>query len=155
MNILERITAFNTVMQYSFRNAVDAVERAHQTTAEKPLEMLKEFGFPEDQAELARESHKRILRFFYGGICNAHEEVGKLFVVQTTGLIKFVGDMAGGSSWPSPDERGPERERNQGIKTGTGTETGVEAEEIAEAREQAAAASQPEARAEPEAKAKE
>ena len=93
------------MVESSFKNGMDAIESIHRTTAEMPLEVLKEFGFPEDTIETARASHRRILRVLYGGICSAQAEFGKLAVLQVSGLAKFLGDMTGGGNWNPPAEK--------------------------------------------------
>ena len=78
MSFEDRVSAFNMLVQSSFRNAMDSVESIHQTTAEMPLDMLVEYGYPEDKAEAAKESHRQLLGIVYGGICSANEELGNL-----------------------------------------------------------------------------
>ncbi|MEJ2138693.1 MAG: hypothetical protein P8Y61_04435 [Gammaproteobacteria bacterium] len=102
MTIVDRISAVNNMMQSSFRTAMTSVESIHQTAAEIPLEFLQEFGYPEERAEIVRESHRRALRVLYGGICDAHEKFGNLMVMQASGLTKFLGDMAGAGNWTAP-----------------------------------------------------
>ena len=94
MTIQDKASKFNDLVQSSFRNAMDAVEKIHQTTAEIPLEILKEIGYPEDKAEIIKDSHRRILRIVYGGICSAHEDLGKLVVRQFGELGKFAEGIA-------------------------------------------------------------
>jgi hypothetical protein len=79
---------------------MDAVEKIHQTTAEIPIEILKEMGYPEDKAELFKDSHRRVLRTVYGGICNAHKDLGTLVVQQFGELGKFANGVveSGGST---------------------------------------------------------
>lgn len=95
MAIQDKVSTFNDLIQSSFRNAMDAVENIHQTTAEIPIEIMKEIGYPEDKAEIVKDSHRRILRIVYGGICNAHEDLGKLVVQQFGELGKFAEGLAG------------------------------------------------------------
>jgi hypothetical protein len=102
VTIVDRISAVNNMMQSSFRTAMTSVESIHQTAAEIPLEFLQEFGYPEERAEIVRESHRRALRVLYGGICDAHEKFGNLMVMQASGLTKFLGDMAGAGNWTAP-----------------------------------------------------
>jgi hypothetical protein len=73
---------------------MDAVENIHQTAAEIPIEILKEIGYPEDKAEIIKDSHRRILKIVYGGICSAHEDLGKLVVQQFGELGKFAESIA-------------------------------------------------------------
>jgi len=94
MTIQDKASMFNDIVQSSFRNAMDAVENIHQTTAEIPIEILQEIGYPEDKAEIVKDSHRRILRIVYGGICNAHEDLGKLVVQQFGELGKFAEGIA-------------------------------------------------------------
>lgn len=97
MNFEDRVSAFNDLVQSSLRNAMDSVENIHQTTAEMPLEILKEYGYPEDKAEAAKESHRALLKIMYGGICSANEELGKLVVLQAGGLSQFFNEMTTGT----------------------------------------------------------
>lgn len=100
MTIQDKASSFNDFIQSSFRNAMDAVENIHQTMAEIPIEIMKEIGYPEDKAEIVKDSHRRILRIVYGGICNAHDDLGKLVVQQFGELGKFADGLvaSGGSS---------------------------------------------------------
>ncbi len=94
MTMQDKASTFNNLVQSSFRNAMYAVENIHQTTAEIPIEILKEIGYPEDKAEIIKDSHRRILKIVYGGICSAHEDLGKLVVQQFGELGKFAESIA-------------------------------------------------------------
>ena len=116
MTIVDRISAVNNMMQSSFKNAITSVENIHQTAAEIPLEFLQEFGYPEERAEKVRESHRRVLRVLYGGICDAHEKFGDLLVMQASGLTKFVGGMAGAGNWTPPAGKTQPTKKASGAK---------------------------------------
>jgi hypothetical protein len=94
MTMQDKASTVNNLVQSSFRNAMDAVENIHQTAAEIPIEILKEIGYPKDKAEIIKDSHRRILKIVYGGICNAHEDLGKLVVQQFGELGKFAESIA-------------------------------------------------------------
>jgi hypothetical protein len=94
MTMQDKASTVNNLVQSSFRNAMDAVENIHQTAAEIPIEILKEIGYPKDKAEVIKDSHRRILKIVYGGICNAHEDLGKLVVQQFGELGKFAESIA-------------------------------------------------------------
>jgi len=106
MSVQDKVSIVNDMVQASFGNAMNTVEIIHRTSAEMPLGVLKELGYPEEKVETIRESHREILRILYGGITNTNQEIGKLMVAQTGELTKFVSSMlaAGyqarsGSSW--------------------------------------------------------
>jgi hypothetical protein len=94
MSFAGKAGKFNDLVQASFRNAMDAVESLHQATAEIPLDVLKELGYPDDKAETLKESHRRILRIVYGGICSAQEDLGDLVVKQFGELGQFASGLA-------------------------------------------------------------
>jgi len=100
VSIETKASRFNDLFQSSFRNAMDAVESIHQTSVELPLEVLKELGYPEEKTDAIKEAHRKILRIMYGGICNAHQELGKLVVMQAGELSRFATDIT-----PSRDEQ--------------------------------------------------
>jgi hypothetical protein len=102
MSFESKISTFNDLIQASFRNAMDTVESIHQTSAEMPIEVIKELGYPEDKAEVIKDSHRKILRFLYGGISNANEELGKLVVMQAGELNKFAGSILTPTDWKAP-----------------------------------------------------
>jgi len=117
MTIQDKAGMFNDLVQSSFRNAMDAVENIHQTTAEIPIEILQEIGYPEDKAEIIKDSHRRILKIVYGGICNAHEDLGKLVVQQFGELGKFAeGIAASGYSAASQAEKTKVRKKSTRTK---------------------------------------
>lgn len=93
MSIETKVSRFNDLIQSSFKNAMDTVESIHQTSAEMPLEVLKELGYPEEKTESIKAAHRNILRILYGGIYSAHEELGKLVVMQAGELIRFASEM--------------------------------------------------------------
>lgn len=102
MSFEDRVSSFNNLVQSSFRNAMNSVESIHQTTAEMPLDILKDFGYPEDKAEAAKDSHRQLLRIVYGGMCSANEELGKLLVLQAGGLSEFFNEMVTGTGSQTP-----------------------------------------------------
>jgi hypothetical protein len=117
MTIQDKASMFNDFVQSSFRNAMDAVENIHQITAEIPIEILKEIGYPEDKADIVIDSHRRILRIVYGGICNAHEDLGKLVVRQFGELGKFAeGIAASGYNASSQAEKTKVRKKSTRTK---------------------------------------
>jgi len=79
-----------------------SVERIHQKTAEMPLDILKQFGYPGDQAEAVKDSHRQLLRIVYSGMCSANEELGKLVVLQAGGLSEFFNEIAAGGGSQTP-----------------------------------------------------
>ena len=93
MTVADKAGKFNDLVQASFRNAMDAVEDIHHTSAEIPIDVLTELGYPADKAQTIKDSHRRILRIVYGGICNAHEDLGKLVVQQFGELAKLAGEF--------------------------------------------------------------
>jgi len=101
LSIETKVNRFNDLIQSSFRNAMDTVESIHQTSAEMPLEVLRELGYPEEKTETIKEAHRKILRIMYGGICNAHQELGKLVVMQTGELSRFATDIMPSRDWQS------------------------------------------------------
>ncbi len=114
MSIETKVSRFNDLIQSSFRNAMDTVESIHQTSAEMPLEVLKELGYPEDKTETIKETHREILRILYGGICSAHQELGKLVVMQAGELSKFAADVLPSQEWQSktkPQDKGPGKKK--------------------------------------------
>lgn len=93
MSIKDRVSIVNDLIQGSFGNAMNAVESIHRTSAEMPLGVLKELGYPEEKVETIRDSHREILRILYGGIVSANKELGDLMVLQTGELTNFLGSM--------------------------------------------------------------
>ena len=55
----------------------------------------------DDKAQKIKESHRKILRVLYGGICSAHEELGKLVVNQAGELSRFAGSVVASRDWQS------------------------------------------------------
>lgn len=93
MSIQDRVSIFNDLIQASFSNAMNTVQSIHQTSAEMPLGVLKELGYPEERVEDIRNAHGEILNILYGGIKSANKELGNLIVLQTGELTKFAGSM--------------------------------------------------------------
>ncbi len=77
MGLLDKVKVYKDFLQASFENAMTTVERIHQTSVSIPIDMLREVGYPADQAEQIKETHARLLRILYGGIARAHDELAE------------------------------------------------------------------------------
>ncbi len=93
MGLLDKVKVYKDFLQASFENAMTTVERIHQTSVSIPIDMLREVGYPADQAEQIKETHARLLRILYGGIAKAHDELGELVVQQVGQLTKLAEGM--------------------------------------------------------------
>ena len=93
MGALDKVRVYKDFLQASFENAMTTVERIHQTSVSIPVDMLREAGYPADQAEQIKETHGRLLRILYGGIVSAHDELGELVVQQVGQLTKLAEGM--------------------------------------------------------------
>ena len=93
MTIVDQVSSYRDIVQGSFENAMGAVEGIQQTVAETSVDLLTELGlYPADKAKQFKETHRRVLRTFYGGACRVTEQFGDLVVDQVRVVLGLPQD---------------------------------------------------------------
>jgi hypothetical protein len=113
MSIINKIIVFNDLAQAAFKNSLDTAEKLHQASAEIPLEVLKELGYPDDRVEAISDSHRRILRVLYGSISSGCEDLGKLVALQAYDLSKLAGNFMGAGDRKATADKETNKETNK------------------------------------------
>ncbi len=86
---------------------MDAVSNVHQTMVEVPVDIAREFGYPEEKASALKASHRRILDRVYGSVCSSFDEFSDLAVKQAGELRDLIEDQS--SPPPTNSGAGPKK----------------------------------------------
>jgi hypothetical protein len=90
MNIVEQVASYNELVTKSFENAMGTMERVHQASVDLSVDLFKELGFWEDQAERYRKAHGRMLHTAYSSVVEVNNEFGDMIVEQAVNVHRFI-----------------------------------------------------------------
>ena len=84
------VTRVMEFSQTSLENTLDTVQEVHQTMAEIPINVAKEFGMSEQTSAALKYTHRRVLEHLYNGVRDAVGEVNEYMVKQAQNVDRLT-----------------------------------------------------------------